>query len=312
MGKGEGFGKTILVGDAFIQYGVPAIVAAIPQKTVVSIEFAPGKGWEVEDNPMEIPGYKESKLAQREESIERILKFMKINFRRQKAKIELKGDLLAGSGVGASAASCVALARALNDELGLGLDHQAINRIAFEGEKGYHGKPGGVDNTASTFGGILYFQLDLKSNEEIVEKLDVRDPIHLVLANCGVNVNTAKVVSDKKKQVVGNPDKYEKIFTELTNQAKNLRTALACFDLFQVGEIMDAHHHILRKLNFSHPKLEILVALAKAQGALGAKLTGGGKGGYMVALADDSSHQYKIAQSIEREGFRTLPVSIGK
>lgn len=123
MGQGEGFGKTILIGDAFIQYGVPAVVAAIAQKTAAIVEIASGKGWEVEDNRLEIPGYKESKLAQREESIERILKFMKIDFLRQKIRIRFEGNLLAGSGIGASAASCVALARALDDELGPGRDH---------------------------------------------------------------------------------------------------------------------------------------------------------------------------------------------
>jgi len=290
---------------------VPAIVAATAQKTVSIIEVAPGKGWEVEDHRMEIPGYKESKLAQREESIERILNFMQVDFSRQKVKIQFKGDLLAGSGIGASAASCVALARALNDELKMGLDNIAINQIAFEGEKGYHGKPGGVDNTASTFGGILYFQLDLKNKGVIVEKLSVREPIHLVMANCGVSVNTAKVIADKKKQIAGDPARFEKIFTKLTFQAKDLRMALNRYDLARVGEIMDAHHHILCELNFSHPKLEVLVGLAKAQGALGAKLTGGGKGGYMVALTADSAHQKKIAQTIEREGFKTLPVTIG-
>lgn len=168
-----------------------------------------------------------------------------------------------------------------------------------------------MDNTASTYGGVLYFRLDLENKCDIVEKLSVHAPINLVLANCGISVNTAEVVAYKNKQVAANPAKFEKIFEALRRQAKHLRAALSRSDLARVGKIMNAHHRILRDLHFSHERLEVLIDIANLHGVLGAKLTGGGRGGYMVALTANSRQQKKIASAIEKEGFETLRVAIG-
>jgi len=154
MGVGEGYGKTILIGDQFVVQGIPAIVSSISYKTIAVVEKIEGKGWSLDDRRTEVPGYKKSKEKQQVESINRILDVMKIDTEKQGLKITFNGDLLAGSGVGASAASCVSLARALNDEFGLGLPIERINEIAWEGEFAYHGIPSGVDNTASCYGGL--------------------------------------------------------------------------------------------------------------------------------------------------------------
>ncbi|UCH19653.1 MAG: hypothetical protein JSU83_13835 [Deltaproteobacteria bacterium] len=74
---------------------------------------------------------------------------------------------------------------------------------------------------------------------------------------------------------------------------------------------MTAHHHILRDLHFSHERLEFLIHIANLHGSLGAKLTGGGRGGYMVALTANPRQQKIIARVIENEGFKTLRVVIG-
>lgn len=73
MGRGIGFGKTMLIGDQFSVYGVPAIVASLPYKTVAEVQRIDGEGWILEDNRPEIPGYKEEKKKQQAESINRIL-----------------------------------------------------------------------------------------------------------------------------------------------------------------------------------------------------------------------------------------------
>ena len=159
MGKGSGFGKTILIGDQFVSDGVPAIVSSIPFRTETIVERTSGQGWVLDDNRKEVPGYKASKEPKTRESITRILEVMKIDIAENRLRITFGGDLLAGSGVGASAASCVSLARALNDEFALNLTIEEINRIAWEGEFAYHGEPSGVDNTASCYGGLLLYQV---------------------------------------------------------------------------------------------------------------------------------------------------------
>ena len=147
MSSGTGFGKTILIGDQFVLEEVPAIVSAISYETVTTVEkMSSGEGWVLEDNRIEVPGYKEKKREQQARSIDRILEVMKIDARKNPIKITIGGTLLAGSGVGASAASCVSLARALNEEFRLGCSIAEINRVAWQGEFPYHGVASGVDN----------------------------------------------------------------------------------------------------------------------------------------------------------------------
>ncbi len=98
------------------------------------------------------------KLAEQKESLDRMLKFMNIDTEHNAFKITLGGDLIAASGVGASAASCAAIARAFSEELDLGYSDEQVNEVAYEGEKGYHGTPSGIDNTAATFGGLIWYK----------------------------------------------------------------------------------------------------------------------------------------------------------
>ena len=135
MNKGTGFGKTILIGDQFVLEEVPAIVSAISYETETTVErLKSGSGWTLEDNRIEVPGYKEKKKEQQAKSIDRVIEVMKIDVKKNPIKITVGGNLLAGSGVGASAASCVSLARALNAEFKLGYSIEQINHVAWQGE----------------------------------------------------------------------------------------------------------------------------------------------------------------------------------
>ena len=179
MAQGAGFGKTIFIGDQFVLRGVPAIVAALPYETVAVVDRIDAEGWVLEDNRNEVPGYKDKKKEQQIDSINRILEVMNIDVKKSPLKITYGGGLLAGSGVGSSAASCVSLARALNEEFKLGLSIDEINHVGWEGEFAYHGTPSGVDNTASTYGGILLYQV--ADNEKNFEQIKVKEPIDVVL-----------------------------------------------------------------------------------------------------------------------------------
>ncbi len=148
-----------------------------------------GEGWVLEDHRVEVPGYKDKKKDQQAASINRILEVMRIDVRKTPIRITYGGSLLAGSGVGASAASCVSLARALSAEFGLGYTIEQINHVGWEGEFAYHGIPSGVDNTASTYGGLLLYWV--KGEEKHFEKIACRKPLHIVLGNSGITANTA-------------------------------------------------------------------------------------------------------------------------
>jgi mevalonate kinase len=155
MGEGSGYGKVILFNEHFVVYEIPAIASAIGSKTIAVVEPSQESGWSILDDRPATPGYKEEKLDHQRDSIERILKVVGVNPEITPIKINFKGDLKAASGVGASAASCAALARALSDQFQLEFSDEKINEIAYEGEKGYHGNPSGIDNTAATYGGLI-------------------------------------------------------------------------------------------------------------------------------------------------------------
>lgn len=309
MGKGAGYGKTILIGDQFVLREAPAIVSALPYETLATVERIEGRGWTLEDNRMEIPGYKDKKKEQQIESINHILEVMKIDVAGNPLRITYGGNLLAGSGVGASAASCVSLARALNEEFNLGLSREEINRVGWEGEFAYHGIPSGVDNTASCYGGVMLYQV--KGGENNFESIVVKESFEIVLGNSGVTANTAELDGLVEREKDRDPASFAERLKIITGQALEVRKALEAGDLETVGRTITANHRILIDMGLSHERLVYLCELALQKGALGAKLTGGGMGGYMIAITPGKDLQDEVAGTMEKEGFAVIRATIG-
>ncbi len=310
MGKGTAFGKSILIGDQFVLEEVPAIVSSIPFETECIVERLPeGRGWILEDNRTEVPGYKEKKEHQQVDSINHMLAIMKIDTIKNPIKITYGGSLLAGSGVGASAAHCVARARALNEEFNLGLSIDEINHFGWEGEFAYHGTPSGVDNTASTYGGLILYQI--KNGEKTWERINLKHPFEVVLGNSGVTADTSKLDAHTEAQREKNPDLFAQRLQMISDQAFEMKKALEDYDLVTVGKLMTANHEILIEMDLSHEILIHLCNMALEMGALGAKATGGGRGGYMNALTPGKKLQDKIASAMEKEGYKVIRTTIG-
>ncbi|MBU0510820.1 MAG: mevalonate kinase [Chloroflexi bacterium] len=309
MSTGSAFGKTILIGDQFVLEEVPAIVSAIPFETVAEVERIDGEGWVLEDKRIEVPGYKDKKKDQQVVSINRILEVMNIDVKKTPLKITCGGSLLAGSGVGASAASCVSLARALNAEFDLGYTIEQINQVGWEGEFAYHGIPSGVDNTASTYGGLLLYWI--KAGEKHFEKIAAKKPLHIVLGNSGITANTALLDGYIEEMKANDPELFKSRMEAITAQVHAMKAALEAGDLEKVGAIMTANHEILIAMGLSHEILIKLCNLALEMGALGAKVTGGGRGGYMNALTPNKEAQTAIASAMEAEGYKVIMTTIG-
>jgi mevalonate kinase len=306
MGEGSGYGKVILFGEHFVVYGAPSIVSAIDKRTIATVERKEGTGWILEDNRPETPGYKREKLEQQRDSIDRILRAAGVDVTRNQIKITFGGDLIAASGIGASAASCVALARALSDEFKLGFSDERINEIAYEGERAYHGTPSGVDNTAATYGGLLWFV-----RGKPIERISIKRPVEVVMGNTGMVADTEAAVAGVRQRKEKNPEKYAKIFKQAEEIAHIARRALVDYDLRTVGKLMDENHRLLQAIEVSCRELDSLVELALSNGALGAKMTGGGLGGNIVALTPGKDLQDRVARAIKKEGFEVLMTRIG-
>ncbi len=309
MGKGSGYGKVILFGEHFVVHGLPGVVSAIDSTTDAEVKQS-FKGLQIKDERKTAKGYSEEKRLQQIESIERMLKTMGID-PKSCLDIWIGGTLPGFSGLGASAASSVAIARAIAQEFNMQVSDEKINQIAYEAEKAYAGNPSGIDNTAATYGGLMWFKKDLAGGLDKIEKLHLRRPIEIVIGSTGKVANTKAMVEGVAERKKKNPQKYDPIFKQAENVAVAGRKAFENYDLKKIGDLMNENHHLLQEIGVSSKELDSLVDLARKQGAFGAKLTGGGGGGCMVALTPGKELQGKVLSAIKFLGFEVLSTKIG-
>jgi mevalonate kinase len=302
MGTGSGKGKSILFGEHFVVYGLPAVAAGISSQTTAEVIRKRSFGWSLDDNRPAMPGYKEKKADEQKASINNIAKHLGLDTTKMGFHITLGGDLVCASGIGASAASCVAIARALNDEYSLGLDDNEINQAAYEGERGYHGTPSGLDNTASTFGGLVWFTRDLNGGPPSFERLRLDKSIHLIIASTGLTASTKEVVGDVRQKKDADPAWFETLSDEYVKLVQSAREALLRHDVSEVGELMNKNHEMLQELTVSCTELDNFVEVAREVGAAGSKMTGTGRGGNMISIASDKGLAKVIAKALEEAG----------
>ena len=310
MGRGLGFGKVILFGEHFVVHGVPGIASAIDLTTEAEVKLTQD-GITIKDERRTAKGYTEKKKTQQKESIQRMLEMMEINSEKASLEIWLGGNLPGFSGIGASAASSVAVARAIAEELGMDLPDERINEIAYEAEKAYAGTPSGIDNSTATYGGLIWFRRNLSGGSNTIERLSIRQPVEIVIGNTRVVANTKDMVAGVAERKKENPEKYDLPFNRAEWLALEARKALEDFDLREVGRLMNKNHGLLQEIEVSCEELDYLINLAREQGAFGAKLTGGGGGGCMVSLTPGKELQESVAQAMEKKGFEVLRAKIG-
>jgi mevalonate kinase len=310
MARGFGFGKAILFNEHFVVHGVPGIVSAIDSAADAEVKKN-GKGITVEDTRKGAKGYAKKKRIQQKESIERMLEALNIDPDKVSLRIWLGGNLPGFSGIGASAASSVAIARAVAAEFEMDLSDEKINEVAYEAEKAYAGTPSGIDNTAATFGGLIWFKRNLSGGSNTIERLNIRKTVEIVIGNTGIVADTKAMVAGVGERKKRNPVKYDALFKRSEEVAFAARKALEDFDLRKVGKLMNENHRLLQEIEVSCKELDFLVNLARQQGAFGAKLTGGGGGGCMVALTPGKDLQEAVASAMEQQGFKVLRTKIG-
>jgi len=188
---------------------------------------------------------------------------------------------------------------------------EKINQIAYEAEKAYAGNPSGIDNTAATYGGLMWFKKSIAGGPDLVEKLHMRKPIEIVIGSTGKVANTKAMVEGVAERRKKNLEKYDSIFKQAESLAVAGRKALEGADLKKLGDLMNENHRLLQEIDVSSKELDLLVDMARKQGAFGAKLTGGGGGGCMVALTPGKDLQGRVASAFKTSGFDFLSTKIG-
>jgi mevalonate kinase len=132
-----------------------------------------------------------------------------------------------------------------------------------------------------------------------------------VLANSGITANTALLDEFSERQKQENPALFASRMQIITEQGQEMKKALEAGDFKAVGEIMTANHKLLVEMEYSHEILDKMCKEALDRGALGAKVTGGGRGGYMVSLTPGQELQEKVATAFEQEGYKVIRAVIG-
>jgi mevalonate kinase len=143
-----------------------------------------------------------------------------------------------------------------------------------------------------------------------MERLKLRKPVEIVMGNTGIVADTKAVVGGVKERKDKDPGKYEQIFKDARRLVEDARKQLEEYDLKKVGALMNENHRLLQEIGVSCSELDMLVDLSRDAGAWGAKMTGTGKGGYMIALTPGKELQENVAMEIERKGFQALRTTI--
>ena len=159
------------------------------------------------------------------------------------------------------------------------LSPQAISSLVYETEKIHHGTPSGIDNTVIAFEKPVYFVRDQK-----IEVFSVKSPFLLAIADTGIASPTKIAVSHVRRAWEREREKHEEIFDEIGTIAEMGRQAIERGEIETVGRLMNENHRLLQLIGVSSPELEGLVEAARQGGALGAKLSGAGRGGNIIAL----------------------------
>jgi mevalonate kinase len=213
-------------------------------------------------------------------------------------QIIIQSTIPVASGLGSGAAVSVAIIRALATYLGKSLADEVVSTLAYEVEKIYHGTPSGVDNTVIALRRAVYFV-----RGQAIQPLRVGRPFSLLIADSGIPSPTATTVTEVRAGWQQNPAYYEDLFDQVGDIVQQARWLIEKGQPEQLGDLMNRNQTLLQKLGVSSPELERLIATARHAGALGAKLSGGGRGGNIIALVDESSAP-GVAESLGEAGAR--------
>ena len=275
-------GKVILFGEHAVVYGQPAIAVPVTQvQARATIETSPeGQGITIVAEDLEQSYTLEQ--APPDDVLRAIvvstLEHIGVGTKHD-LTITVSSTIPIARGLGSGAAVSTAIVRAIGQHFENLLSPQTISALVYETEKIHHGTPSGIDNTVIAFEKPVYFVRDRK-----IEIFSVKSPFLLVIADTGIASPTKIAVSHVRRGWEREREKYEEIFDEIGTIAEMGRQAIERGEIETVGRLMNENHRLLQLIGVSSPELEGLVEAAREGGALGAKLSGAGRGGNIIAL----------------------------
>jgi mevalonate kinase len=289
--------KAIITGEHFVVHGAWALAAALPRK--VRVEMKPSPKFQVVSDKFRDPGSKE--LAPVTAVVEAMAREFSL---KPTVSVLISGGVPGGAGLGSSASTMVAAASAFSKLNGLGLGVKEIIRCSMVGEHRIHGKPSGIDPTVCAHGGVLLFRPGSPPT-----KLTLDSPRWLIISHSGLTRSTKGQIGRVSRKRAESP----RLFSMLVQGVGELSLAAAerirDGDMKGLGGLLTLNHAILRSVGVSNETLDLMVDLLGSLGSYGAKLTGAGGGGSVLAVAPEAKEK-SIVSGLSARGFETFRVKI--
>jgi mevalonate kinase len=310
-GSGQGSGKVILFGEHAVVHGRPAIAAALSrgcsaraQATADSESSLRVEPWGVQVRSARPEADPERELLRRAFAV--VCEHCSPG--RQAVSVQAAMEIPSGAGLGSSAALSVAVIRAIDTALQQQRSAADVLAASLAWERVFHGNPSGVDSAMAMGGGLRRFVRGAEG--PVLTPLHTTDALHVVVGNSAEHGSTKAMVERVAEHLHRDPVGTGSILDAIGAVVDSAQRALEAADLAQLGRLMDENQRRLEALGLSTPKLEQMCHVARNAGALGAKLTGGGGGGCMIALAADGSRGQLIARALSDAGHAAFVVEV--
>jgi mevalonate kinase len=275
-------GKIILLGEHAVVYGRPAIAVPLAevQAQVVARTGRPGTGIVIHAANLRREYLMDASPPQEPlaYTCRTVLRALGVDGEPD-VHLTLRSSIPIASGMGSGAATAAAIARGLARWLGHELSAEELSEIVYETEMILHGTPSGIDNTVVSYRQPVWFR-----RGAALETVSVGAPLTLLVADTGISSPTRHTVRDVRTAWSVDHDRFESLFDRIGEAVSAARAALEAGDLRSLGGLMNENHALLRELGVSARENDRLAEAALAAGALGAKLSGGGRGGNNIAL----------------------------
>lgn len=295
--KASAPGKIILFGEHFVVYGVKAILCAIDKRITVTSEFIPEERISIKSNigKLELPI--NTPLAKIESPLKPFFylaqKMIKKHNHKSGIKVSVESEIPSGVGLGSSSASCVAGAASISklfEEVG----NEKILELSIEAEKTIFENTSGADCTVCTFGGLM--QYDRKNG---FSKIDLESNFHFIIANSKIEHSTDSIVSNVQEFKKNNEIKFSELCKKESELVNDVLRFLKNNDLKELGEKMQENQQFLETIGVSNEKLRDMIKLAE-KFSFGAKITGAGGGGCIIALVEESNLKSNLYEMKEK------------